>query len=239
MDKALSDQECAVRVDAIILARGGSKGIPKKNILEFCGKPLLAWSIEQCLQASSVNTVWVSSDDDQILRIAEIYGAKLIKRPEEISGDTATSESGWLHAADYIEGKGVNLDAILAPQVTSPLRKPGDIDRAVEKFILEDLDSLFASSIVDDLFFWGEGRDGVMTSINYDYKHRKRRQDLQKQIIESGSFYLFDSKTLRLTNNRFGKRIGYYEMELWQMFEIDDVNDLRMCSALMREFILV
>jgi len=77
-------------VNAVILARGGSKGIPGKNIINFCGKPLLAWTIEQCLQAESVNGVWVSSDDEKILAVAEKYGAQLIERPAEISDDFAT-----------------------------------------------------------------------------------------------------------------------------------------------------
>lgn len=227
-----------MRVDAIILARGGSKGIPGKNIMDFCGKPLLAWTIEQCLHANSVNTVWVSSDDDQILKVADTYGAELIKRPGEISGDAATSESGWLHAIGYLEERGIELDAMLAPQVTSPLRKPEDIDKAVHKFTSENLDSLFSASMADDLYFWDQAPDGAMNSINYDYKNRKRRQDFQKQIIENGSFYLFKPEVLRTENNRFGGNIGYSEMDFWQMFEIDHIDDVRMCSALMTEFVL-
>ena len=221
----------------IILARGGSKGIPGKNIMDLCGKPLLAWTIEQCLKANSINTVWVSSDDENILEVANSYGAKLIRRPDELSGDTSTSESGWLHAVNYLKDKGIELDAILAPQVTSPLRKPEDIDRAVDKFKSENLDSLFSASISDDLYFW-EKSAGVMKSVNYDYKNRKRRQDLKKQIIENGSFYLFKPEIIKQENNRFGGKIGYSEMEFWQMFEIDQIDDVRMCSALMKEFLI-
>ena len=105
---------------AIILARGGSKGIPNKNIVEFCGKPLLAWTVEHCLDGG-VDLVYVSSDADKILDVGEKYGARSIKRPEEISGDEATSESGWLHALEVIENINGKMDWILAPQVTSPL----------------------------------------------------------------------------------------------------------------------
>ena len=227
-----------MRVDAIILARGGSKGIPGKNIMDFCGKPLLAWSIEQCLQAQQINTVWVSSDDERILETAEASGAKIINRPDEFSDDIATSESGWLHAIDYLKGIGIELDAVLAPQVTSPLRKTEDIEGAINQFFKEELDSLFSASLADDLYFWEKKSDGEMSSINYDYKNRKRRQDFQKQIIENGSFYLFKPEVLRKENNRFGGKIGYSEMELWQMFEIDHIDDVRMCSALMKEFLI-
>ncbi len=87
----------------IIPARGASKGIPGKNIMDFCGKPLLAWSILEATQATSVNAVYVTSDDEAILKVATEYGATPIKRPDKLSTDTATSEVALLHALDYIE----------------------------------------------------------------------------------------------------------------------------------------
>ena len=217
-----------MRVDAIILARGGSKGIPRKNIIDFCGKPLIAWTIEQCLQANAINSVWVSSDDEHILSIAKKYGAQLIKRPDNISDDKASSESGWLHAIDYLETNGIKTDLILAPQVTSPLRMSSDIERAIDKFIIEDLDSLFSASMADDLYFWEKNTEGVLNSVNYDFNNRKRRQDFHEQIIENGSFYLFKQSILRSENNRFGGKIGCVKMAFWQMFEIDKMG----CSSL-------
>jgi CMP-N,N'-diacetyllegionaminic acid synthase len=227
-----------MRVDAVILARGGSKGIPNKNITEFCGKPLLVWTIEQCKQAKQVEGVWVSSNDHQILQIAKQCGVELIHRPDKISGDLATSETGWLHAIDFIQSKEINSDVVFAPQVTSPLRTSNDIDLAIQKFYKENLDSLFSASIADDFYLWKKDEKGIMNSINYNYLLRQRRQDFHSQIIENGSFYLFKPEILRAENNRFGGKIGYSEMEFWQLFEIDTPNDLRMCQALMREFIL-
>ena len=227
-----------MNVECIILARGGSKGIPGKNIIDFCGKPLLAWTIEQCIQAESISTVWVSSDDKEILSVAKTYGADLIERPKSISGDLASSEEGWLHAIDFIEQKGYAPDVVLAPQVTSPLREPSDIDRAVARFTDENLDSLFSASMAEDLYFWEKSSDGVFSSINYDYKNRKRRQNFQPQIIENGSFYLFKPEIIKKENNRFGGKIGYSKMEFWKMFEIDSMEDLKMCEALMRAFLL-
>jgi len=222
---------------AIIPARGGSKGIPKKNIINFCGKPLIAWTIEQCIKAKDVNDVWVSSDDDDILDVAKQYGAKTIKRPQDISGDTATSESTWLHAIDVLQQKNIPLDVILAPQVTSPLRETKDINNAIFKFVEGNYDSMFSASTTDDLFFWEESDAGI-DSVNYDYKNRKRRQDIKEQIIENGSFYLFKPEIIKKYNNRLGGKIGHSKMEFWKMFEIDDLEDVKICSALIKEFLL-
>jgi N-acylneuraminate cytidylyltransferase len=225
-----------MEISAIVLARGGSKGIPQKNIIDFCGKPLLAWTIEHCL-AGGVDSVYVSSDAERILDVGEKYGAHSIIRPEEISGDRATSESGWMHALNEIKKDQGEIDWILAPQVTSPLRMAADIQNGVEIAASERYDSLFSCSIVEDLFFW-EDRSGSLESINYNWQNRKRRQDIPKQYIENGSFYLFKPEILRKYNNRFGGRIGVVEMEFWKMFEIDSKEDFRMCSALMKEFII-
>ncbi len=225
-----------MKIAAIILARSGSKGIPQKNIVDFCGKPLLAWTIEHCL-AGGVDMVYVSSDADEILDVGEKYGARSIKRPEEISGDEATSESGWLHALEVIEGDHGQVDWVLAPQVTSPLRTADDIRKGLESVKSGKYDSLFSCNIAEDLFFW-QYTSGILDSFNYDWKNRQRRQDFPKQYIENGSFYLFRPEVLRKNNNRFGGRIGVIEMVFWKMFEIDSMEDLRMCSALMKEFLI-
>jgi N-acylneuraminate cytidylyltransferase len=225
-------------VVAIILARGGSKGIPNKNIIDFCGKPLIAWTIEQLQLAKGIDSIWVSSDNEEILSISQTYNAEIIHRPAEISSDTATSESGWLHALEYIENKVGCVDLVVAPQVTSPLREPKDIERGIHDFQEQKCDSMFSCSIVEDLFFWERTPDGKLKSINYDYKNRKCRQDISKQYIENGSFYLFKPEVLRKYNNRFGCKIGMTEMEFWKMFEIDSMEDLKICEALMKAFLL-
>lgn len=227
-----------MNIVAIVLARGGSKGIPKKNIIDFCGKPLMAWTIENCAHGGA-NSVWVSSDSDEILETGVAYGAKSIRRPDEISDDFATSESAWLHAIEYIENETrEKIDWVLAPQVTSPLREAKDVALAIQKAITGDCDSYFSCSIAEDLFFWERKQDGKLDSVNYDWRNRKRRQDIPQQFIENGSFYLFKPEVLRQFNNRFGNNIGTVEMEFWKMFEIDSLDDLRMCSALMQEFLM-
>lgn len=221
---------------AVILARGGSKGIPKKNVVNFCGKPLIGWSIEHCLEVG-VEDVYVSSDCEEILAVGELYGARRILRPKSISGDAATSESAWLHALEVIEAEFGRVEWVLAPQVTSPLRTATDIRNGLNIALSGRYDSLFSCTVVEDLLFW-ELKANCLQSVNYDWKSRKRRQDMPKQIIENGSFYLFRPEILREHNNRFGGRIGKVEMESWKMFEIDSVEDLRMCTAIMNEFVL-
>jgi CMP-N,N'-diacetyllegionaminic acid synthase len=225
-----------MKISAIILARSGSKGIPKKNIIDFCGKPLIAWTIENCIEGG-VDKVYVSSDSKEILEIGTHYGALPIQRPEEISGDIATSESGWLHALDLIEKEIGKLDWVLAPQTTSPLRTAKDIRNALEIVNSDQYDSLFSCSIAGDLFYWNKS-NGFFESNNYDWKNRQRKQDFPVQYIENGSFYLFKPEIIRKYKNRFGGRIGIVEMNFWQMFEIDHPEDLRICEALMKEFIL-
>jgi CMP-N,N'-diacetyllegionaminic acid synthase len=225
-------------VAAIILARGGSKGIPGKNITDFCGKPLIVWTIEQVQHTKGINSIWVSSDSEEILTISQACGTEIIQRPAEISGDFATSESGWLHAIEIIEGKVGKVDIVLAPQVTSPLREPNDIERALRDFYEQKCDSMFSCCVAEDLFFWEKNPDGLLRSVNYDYKNRSRRQDIPTQYIENGSFYLFKKEVLRQCNNRLGGKIGITQMEFWKMFEIDSMEDHKMCEALMKEFLL-
>jgi CMP-N,N'-diacetyllegionaminic acid synthase len=226
-----------LNLHCVVLARGGSKGIPGKNTIDFLGKPLIAWTIEQCSYDENVSDIWVSSNDSSILSVAKKYGAKTIERPENISGDLASSEAAWLHAINYLNENDIQVDAILAPQVTSPLRETSDINKAIKKFVKGNYDSLFSASLANDLFFWEESHESL-NSVNYDYKNRKRRQDFKKQIIENGSFYIFKPEILREYKNRLGGRIGFSTMDFWKMFEIDNNEDLRMCSALMREFLI-
>ena len=226
-----------MNIVAIILARGGSKGIPKKNIVDFCGKPLISWTIKNCFNGGC-SSVWVSSDSKEILDISVKYGANTILRPEKFSTDESTSECAWLHALNYIEEKDQKIDLIVAPQVTSPLREDKDIINGIEKMLESNYDSLFSCSIVEILNFWEKGKNGKFDSVNYNWRDRKRRQDSPKQYIENGSFYIFKPEILIKNNNRLGGDIGYLEMEFWKMFEIDSLDELKMCAALMKEFLI-
>jgi CMP-N,N'-diacetyllegionaminic acid synthase len=221
---------------AIILARGGSKGIPGKNIIDFCGKPLLAWSIIQAIGAEGITSTWVSSDELEILDVAKKYGANLIERPENLSVDTSTSESGWLHALNVLEAKGMSVDLIVGLQATSPLRESSDIDQAIEDFHSQDCDSLLSVAPFNDFLIWEPDTKPGHISTNYDYKNRGRRQDRKERFHENGSIYIFPPDILRNHNNRLGDRVGISIMPMWKSPQIDDYEDLRVCAATMREF---
>jgi CMP-N,N'-diacetyllegionaminic acid synthase len=227
-----------MNIAAIIPARGGSKGIPKKNIKDFCGKPLICWTIEQAKQVKSINSVWVTSDDDEILTVSQKYGARKIKRPDSLSGDKATSESAWLHALDEIERLDKKVDIMIGFQCTSPLRSPEDIERGIKSFIDNQYDSMFSGGVLEDFFIWEKQRNGIFNSLNYDYKNRKRRQDVSEQFVENGSFYIFKPEILRQQNNRLGGKIGVTGMELWKSFELDSLEDWKVCELLMKGFLI-
>jgi CMP-N,N'-diacetyllegionaminic acid synthase len=221
---------------AIIPARGGSRGIPRKNLVDLCGKPLVAWSILHARGCPEIDSVWVTSDSDEILEAAERYGAKPIRRPVELSDDSASSESAWLHALDTIEAGGLTIDRVVGMQATSPIREADDLTRALARFERDRLDSLFTCCEVEDFFMWRHDGEGGPVSVNYDYRHRKRRQDIDKRYLENGSFYIFRPALLRATNNRLGGRIGMYVMEKHKMFQIDDPADLALCEAILRGY---
>lgn len=176
---------------AIIPCRGGSKGIPRKNIKPFLGKPLLYWTIKQLKKSKKINDIFVTSDDEEILEVSEELEVKAIKRPKELSTDNATSESVWLHA---INDLAINNDSIiLAPQVTSPLRLASDFDCALSHFIKEEYDSLFSSSPFEDICVWKRSdKDPKLVPVNYEPKKREIRQNLDPHYVENGSFYLFN-----------------------------------------------
>jgi N-acylneuraminate cytidylyltransferase len=221
---------------AIIPARAGSKGIPAKNLVSVCGHPLIAWSIAQARAAAGVDSVWVSSDGDEILAVAGEYGARGIRRPAEISGDTASSESAWLHAVDAIEADGERVDWVVGMQATSPIRESRDIDEALQQVARDKVDSLVTVVEVEDFFMWRVGESGLPESVNYDYRTRKRRQAIEKRYLENGSFYVFQPALLRAENNRLGGRIGMHVMERHKMFQIDNEADITLCEAIMRGY---
>jgi N-acylneuraminate cytidylyltransferase len=221
---------------AIIPARGGSKGISHKNIIDLCGKPLVAWSIAQARAASGVDSVWVTSDSAAILDVAASYGANPIRRPSEISGDEASSESAWLHALDTIEAGGIEVDTVIGMQATSPVREPSDLERALTQFKREQLGALLTCCEVEDFFMWRYGPDRQPVGVNHDYKNRTRRQNIEKRYLENGSFYIFKPSILRTYGNRLAGKIGIYVMEKYKMFQIDNPQDIILCQAIMRGY---
>lgn len=221
---------------AVIAARGGSKGIPRKNLVDICGKPLLAWTVEQACAAVGVDRVAVSSDSEEILTVARRAGAVGVLRPRMIAGDTASSESAWIHALDALEAEFGRCDRVVALQATSPVREPGDVSAALEMFDRDGLDSLLSVSEVEDFFSWRIDCNGVAQAVNYDWRDRQRRQDIEPRYLENGSFYIVRSVLLRETNNRLGGKIGLFPMSREKMFQIDRPEDVTLCAAIMKGY---
>lgn len=131
-----------MNISCIILARGGSKRVPRKNIMEFCGKPLIVWSIEQAKDSQYIEDVYVSSDDEEILKISAEHGAIKIERPQDLAVDSALSDPGLAHALGNMNG----ADIVVFLQATSPVRETNDIDDAITQLLMSGKDSLFSVS---------------------------------------------------------------------------------------------
>jgi CMP-N,N'-diacetyllegionaminic acid synthase len=214
------------KIFSLIPARGGSKGIVKKALIELNNKPLIFHSITASVK-SNVDETWVSSDDMDILTVSSHFGAKQIVRPSEFAQDDSPLEDVIKHFLS----KNLECEIIVLIQPTSPLIKSVYINEAIQKFLDNKYDSLFCCCICNDLLIWKT----PLTPINYDYKNRGRRQDKRDSeiIIENGMFYIFTREHFEKTNCRLGGNIGIYEIPFWKSFEIDDINDLGNIKKLM------
>ncbi|WP_414830132.1 cytidylyltransferase domain-containing protein [Alteromonas sp. H39] len=218
----------------IIPARGGSKGLPGKNIKALAGKPLIAHSVMHARDAETIDDVYVSSDSNDILSIAAQYGAKPIVRPDSISGDEASSESSLLHALEFLSQQGVEPSLVVFLQCTSPVRSARDIDNAVTTLRKERADSLL-SVAASHRFLWQRDEHGVVQSLNYDYRNRPRRQDMQPQYQENGSIYVFTPDVLKTYGNRLGGKVALYEMAEDSCVDIDNEFDFFLAEQCLKE----
>jgi len=132
---------------------------------------------------------------------------------------------------------GLEYDWIFAPQVTSPIRESSDIIKGLSMAESGEYDSLFSAQETDQCSLWKRDANGL-NSIGYDWKNRKRRQDNDTQYIENGSFYMFKPNSIKKYNNRMYGNIGIVKMDEWKSFEIDSIEDLKLCSLVMREYLL-
>ena len=214
----------------IIPARGNSKGIKKKNLISFCGKPLIYWTIAQAKRSRFKENIFVSSEDDKILNYAYILGVNIIKRPIELSQDDSSSESAIKHALRNIN---INIKYVIFLQVTSPLRKVDDIDKAFNILRKSNSDSLFSCHKAEDYFDIWTLQKNKYIPLTIDYKNRKPRQLFKPiHVCQNGSIYLFKKEILSKYNNRLGKKINIYEMEEWQSFQLDNINQLKTMELL-------
>jgi CMP-N-acetylneuraminic acid synthetase len=213
------------KVLAIIPARGGSKGLPRKNILDLARKPLIAWTIEASLNSKYITKTIVSSDDDEILNISKEYGADILKRPSEFATDSASSELVVNHAIKSINE---SFDYIILLQPTSPLRDVLNINNAFENLFKENATALISVCEIDNkiLKAFKQGEDGFIEGVSNNKYPFMRRQDLPKTYLSNGAIYIIKVDEI-MTNNSFftDKTISYIMNEI-QSMDIDTQEDL-------------
>jgi N-acylneuraminate cytidylyltransferase len=219
---------------AVIPARGGSKGLPGKNIRLLAGKPLIAWSIEQAIGSDRIDCVHVSTDDPEIVEVARAYGADVpYMRPAELAQDTTPTEPVMTYALDWYQRAGRTFDAVVLLQPTSPLRYPGTLSAALEAFEASGSESLLGVC-ENHHFFWRNIGDAVAL---YDYRNRPRRQDIRPEdrwYRENGSIYVTLTAAFRLNSNRLCEPIHMHVMREEEGWEIDSLADFAVAEALMK-----
>jgi YrbI family 3-deoxy-D-manno-octulosonate 8-phosphate phosphatase len=219
------------RVVAVIPARGGSKGVPGKNLRPVAGRSLVQRAVDACLGAGSIDATYVSTDDARIAEAGRGAGASVIERPADLSGDTASSESALLHALDELAGAGAGPEIVVFVQCTSPFIASEDLDRAVDMVASGRADSVFAAVATYE-FLWRSGPDGLASGINHDAAYRPRRQDREPHFRETGAFYVMSVAGFRTARHRFFGRTAVVEVSELTAVEIDNDHDLVLAGAL-------
>lgn len=208
------------KIVSLIPARGGSKGIPRKNLLDIHGRPMIYYTIKASLN-SIVDETWVSSEDEEILKISESYNAYTIKRPDELATDTASSESVLFHFAENVD-----FDILVFIQATAPLIISDDLNKGIQ--MMRDYDSVLSVTPCQPFIWMANG------TANYDYNHRKRRQELENLYLETGGFFITTRKNLDKFKNRIGGRIGLCEVPKIRSFDVDTHEDLEIVKKLLK-----
>lgn len=200
---------------ALIPARGGSKGIPGKNIKMIAGKPLLAWTIEHALAAKLVDQVVVSTEDKKIAAVARKWGAEVLDRPKALATDKADTLPVLQHAL-----KNCPADVLVVLQCTSPIRSKSLIDRCVAKFLKTKADSLGT----------------VLSDRNYEYGAvMPRRQEIAPRLLDNGNVYVNRADLILKKGDRHGKRFVTLETSRAESFEIDEPFDFWLCEKILLE----
>ena len=229
-----------MRILFLIPARGGSKGIPNKNIINLLSKPLIGYTIEECLHLSKLYDceICVSTDSINIKKVAEQFGLKVpFLRPDHLSNDTASSESVILHALDWYQNNGVDFDFVVLLQPTSPLRKFNHIVDAINLYLenqknsIDMMVSVKISKANPYFNLFEDNDDGMLTkSINSSYT---RRQDCPTTYEYNGAIYVININSLREKGILNFDKIRKYVMDEISSLDIDEPNDLIFCETLM------
>lgn len=213
-----------MKIIAVIPARGGSKGIPRKNIKLMNNRPLISYAIRTALRTESVADVLVSTDDDEIADISAMYGAKVIPRPAHLAGDDVTLDPVIHHAVECYEKENGRVDVVITMQPTSPLLRSETFDKALETFFSLHVDTMI-SAVNKPHLSWGE-KDGAYFPL---YEKRLNRQYLPKHLMETGAFVI-TKREFVTENSRLGRNINLYEVPEEESTDIDDYADWTICE---------
>lgn len=219
-----------MRILAVIPARGGSKGIPRKNIRLMNGKPLIAYAIENAKMSRCVTDVFVTTDSAEIADVARMHGVKVIERDERLSADLVTLDPVVYHATKQAEQLlQCTFDYVVTMQPTSPLLQVSTLDAAIEYARQEDCDTVI-SVVNRPHLSWGMGADGVVCPL---YVERKNRQELPPQYLETGAF-LIAKRSCVTESSRIGEKMSVFEVDEKESIDIDSASDWILAESLMR-----
>lgn len=232
------------RILAVIAARGGSKGLPGKNIKVLAGKPLIVWTIEKALESRYFDRIIVSTDDKAIARVAEDNGAEVpFLRPDELASDHANSVDVVIHAINFLKDRGDEFDYIALLEPTSPLRKDDDMDRAIETLVDagDSADSLVSLGKITLEHPWVAKKvekSGYMAPFVESTGKVARRQELKDAFFPYGVIYLSSVSSLFKHRTFYPERTLPLFIERWQCYEIDDIYDFITVEAILKESLL-
>lgn len=216
---------------AIIPARGGSKGIPRKNLQRVGGVPLVARAVDAASRCPAIDRVVVTTDDADIAAMAAEWGADVVDRPADLAGDEASSESALLHALDALEARRIDIGVLAFVQATSPFIDIDALSTAVQLVRSRRRDSVFAA-VETYGFLWDRGAGGAATAINHHVDVRPRRQDRRPHYLETGAFYVLRAAGFRAARHRFFGSVGIAEVEPRTAIEIDTADELHIARTL-------
>ena len=208
--------------------------MPRKNVLDLAGKPLIAWTIEAGLKSKYIDKVIVTSDDDEILSISQQYGAIAIKRPDELASDTATTFDAIKHTIDNVE----QYDYIILLQPTSPLRNDKHIDEAIELLETKNTDAVIGVCEMDHSPLWSNvlPHNGSMSNFLREEVLNKRSQDLEKYYRINGAIYICKTERLLKEKSFFLEdNIFAYKMDRKSSVDIDEEIDFYIAEAVIEK----
>jgi N-acylneuraminate cytidylyltransferase len=222
-----------LNVLCVIPVRGGSKGVPGKNLRPVAGRPLVTWSISHAMDSTTPMRVIVSTDSEEIAKVAREAGAEVpFLRPAELATDTAPTEPTIVHAIQWVRDEGWEPELVVLLQATSPIRSADSIDRAIAQILAEDADSL-VGVVPSSPFLWHRGQPPVA---DYPVDSRPRRQDMTDAMIplrETGSLYVTRTHIYDNHCNRLGGTVSLFVMDDLEGLDIDTEVDLIVASSVL------